>query len=92
MKVLGISAGRKEGNSELLLKQALLACEDAGNEVQFIRLHDYYIKPCVGCEACTMLLSSMKAPKCKYGWDEDDIRFLMDQIQSSGYSQWDSLF
>ncbi len=83
MKVLGISAGRPEGNSEILLKEALKACEANGQEVTFIRLHDYYIKPCIGCEFCTTLLSSGKPPRCKYDWSEDDIRFLMDQIQAS---------
>lgn len=83
MKVLGITAGRKDSNSELLLKRALKSAEEAGHEVSFLRLHDYYIKPCVGCEACTMLLSSGKPPKCKYGWDEDDIRYLMDRVQES---------
>lgn len=83
MKVLGIAAGRKDGNSELLLKMALKAVEEAGHEVSFLRLHDYYIKPCVGCEACTMLIASGKTPKCKYSWEEDDIRFLMDRVQES---------
>ncbi len=82
-RVLGIAAGRVNGNSELLLKHALKAIEDEGHEVQFLRLHDYYIKPCVGCEACTMLLSSGKPPRCKYGWEEDDMKFITDQIKAS---------
>jgi len=53
MRLLGISAGRKMGNSEILLKEALMAAEQAGDiEVEIIRLHDLKIKYCTGCEAC----------------------------------------
>jgi multimeric flavodoxin WrbA len=41
MKVLGITCGRKNGNSELLLKQAFKAIEEkCGAETEFIRLQD----------------------------------------------------
>jgi multimeric flavodoxin WrbA len=40
------------GNSEILLKEALLAAEEAGIEVEMLRLHDLNIKPCTGCNAC----------------------------------------
>ena len=49
MKVLGIAMGRRNGNSEILLKHALKACEEDGAEVSFFRLHDYHINPCTGC-------------------------------------------
>jgi multimeric flavodoxin WrbA len=52
MKLLGLSAGRKMGNSEILLKEALMAAEEAGVEVELLRLHDLNIKPCTGCTAC----------------------------------------
>ncbi len=52
MKILGISAGRPMGNSELLAKFALKGAEDAGCEVEFLRLQDYRIQPCIGCEMC----------------------------------------
>ena len=53
MKILGISAGRKMGNSEIMLKEALMkAQETSGAEVEIIRLHDLKIKPCTGCESC----------------------------------------
>jgi multimeric flavodoxin WrbA len=54
MKVLGISCGRRMGNTEIMVKEALMGAEDAGAEVQFLRLHDYYIKPCTGCNSCAM--------------------------------------
>jgi multimeric flavodoxin WrbA len=53
MKLLGISAGRKMGNSEILLKEALMAAEATGDiEVEIIRLHDLKIRFCTGCEEC----------------------------------------
>ena len=33
---MGITAGRKDSNSEILLKEALLACEKQGAEVTMI--------------------------------------------------------
>lgn len=52
MKLLGLAAGRKMGNSEILLKEALMAAEETGVEVELLRLHDLNIKPCTGCTAC----------------------------------------
>ncbi len=52
MKLLGLSAGRKMGNSEVLLKEALMGAEELGIDVEMLRLHDLHIKPCTGCTAC----------------------------------------
>lgn len=52
VKLLGLSAGRSMGNSEILLKEALHGAEDAGAEVELLRLHDLTIKPCTGCASC----------------------------------------
>ena len=43
MKILGIVAGRHNGNSEILVKEALLACQEAGAECKLINLFDYNI-------------------------------------------------
>ena len=89
MKVLGIGAGRRNGNSEILLKNALKAIEEEGIEVSFLRLHDYYIKPCTGCELCTKLgrdpevLAGTKEVHCMYPWDQDDYKFLTDMIKEA---------
>ena len=48
MKVLGISFGRKLGNTEVMVKQALKVCENAGHAIKFIRADDLNIKPCTG--------------------------------------------
>lgn len=63
-KVMGIGAGRKNGNSEILLKEALLVCQQQGAEVTMINLHDYNIEPCTGCECCTMGMAQGKKVDC----------------------------
>ncbi len=52
-KVIGLCAGRKDSNSEILLKEALLACQELGAEVTFANLRDFEIKDCIGCTSCT---------------------------------------
>ncbi len=52
MKVVAICAGRRMGNSEILAKFALKGAEDAGCEVALLRLQDFQVKPCTGCEVC----------------------------------------
>lgn len=51
-KVLGISFGRKMGNTETMIKTALMECEKEGAEIKFIRADDLDIKDCTGCVAC----------------------------------------
>lgn len=53
-KVLGLSFGRKMGNTDVMIKTALMECEKAGNEVKFIRADDLDIKPCTGCISCVV--------------------------------------
>ena len=53
MKVLALNgSSRKNGNTEILLKQALMGAESEGAEVELLRLTDYKIKPCRGCGLC----------------------------------------
>ena len=42
-QVMGVTAGRKNSNSEILLKEALLVCQEMGAEVRMINLKDYNI-------------------------------------------------
>lgn len=51
-KVVGFSFGRKLSNTEILIKEALLECEKAGMEIQFIRCDDLDIHICTGCCSC----------------------------------------
>jgi multimeric flavodoxin WrbA len=53
IKVLGISTSpRIKGNSDLLLHQALEGAASAGAQVEYVRLSDYNISPCIECNAC----------------------------------------
>ena len=53
-KILGLSFGRKMSNCEVMVKQALNACREAGHEVRFIRVNDLHIEDCTGCIACVV--------------------------------------
>lgn len=53
MKVLAISASpRRNGNTELLLKEAIRGAEEAGAKVKLIRLRELRITPCLECLSC----------------------------------------
>lgn len=53
MKVLGICAGRKNGNTEIMMKEAFMAIEEkCGAECQLVRVQESSIHTCTGCEAC----------------------------------------
>ena len=77
IKVMGITAGRKNGNSEILLKEALTACEEAGAEVTMINLRDFNILDCTGCTACTKAMSQGKYAGCTLD-AKDDKKRIMD--------------
>lgn len=53
MKVIGISGSpRKEGNTEILVKQSLKPFYEKGWEVTEFFLSNKIINPCKGCETC----------------------------------------
>lgn len=53
-KVLGISFGRKMSNCDVMVKQALMTCEEAGCETAFLRADDLNITNCNGCISCVI--------------------------------------
>jgi len=54
LKVLGISTSpRREGNSDLLLRQALSGAQQAGSVAEYLRLCDYRIEGCRECYNCS---------------------------------------
>jgi multimeric flavodoxin WrbA len=68
LRVLGISTSpRVEGNSDLLLKQALAGAESQGGQVEYLHLRDFDISPCVECNFC------FSSGKCRI---EDDYQLL----------------
>ncbi|MBF0559026.1 MAG: flavodoxin family protein [Nitrospirae bacterium] len=47
-----LGSPRVEGNSDILLKEALKAVEAAGHDILMFRLNDMDIKPCQNCGGC----------------------------------------
>ena len=81
-KVMGVTAGRKDSNSEILLKEAILVCQEMGAEITMINLRDYELLDCTGCTACTMGMSMGKNTGCSLK-DKDDkdkiMKVMLDQ-------------
>lgn len=68
-KVLIVSSSyRTKGNSARLAEEFLRGAKDAGNDVEFISLHDKKIDFCRGCLAC------QKLKRCVISDDADRIR------------------
>lgn len=54
MRVLGIVCSpRQQGNTEILVMEALKAVAEAGAETELVLVADKDIAPCDGCGACT---------------------------------------
>jgi len=54
MKILGIVCSpRKEGNTEILVREALAGAAEKGAETELLHLADLKISPCTACEACS---------------------------------------
>lgn len=77
MKVLGISAGTKNGNNDAMCKEALMGAQEAGAEIEFIRLLDLDIKYCTGCIACVKGLMSGRGGMCPL---KDDFEWLKNKM------------
>lgn len=77
MKILGISGGSKNGANDCMCKEALLAAQEQGAEVEFVRLLDLDIKHCTGCKACVMGLFTGRGNMCVL---KDDFQWLLDKM------------
>jgi multimeric flavodoxin WrbA/uncharacterized Zn finger protein (UPF0148 family) len=85
MKLLGLSCGTKlgrrhmgmliGGNTEVLVKEALMGAEELGVDVEFVRLYDLDIRACLHCRTC--LTYEKGADACVI---KDDAPFLYDRI------------
>jgi len=70
--VFGISTSpRRKGNSDLLLREALTGAESAGAKIEYVRLADYKVGPCIECNAC------FKTGECAV---KDDYQQLLEKI------------
>jgi multimeric flavodoxin WrbA len=79
MKILGITCGRSNSNTEILVKEALMGAEEGGAEVELIRLHDLTIKPCTGCNSCVIdLLEKGGSGQCVI--KNDDFAFFNEKF------------
>lgn len=77
MKILGISAGSKNGNNDAICKEALMGAAECGAEVEFIRLLDLELKPCTGCNACLKSLNAGGDGACPI---KDDFEWLREKV------------
>ncbi|MDI6702454.1 flavodoxin family protein [Methanothermobacter wolfeii] len=68
VKIVGICGSpRKNGNTEILLREALRAAEDCGAETELIRLAGLDINPCRACDSCK------KTGECAIDDDLNDV-------------------
>ncbi len=75
MKIIAFSGSpRKNGNTELLLKEAVKGIESEGLEVRTFDLNIMNIRPCQGCGGC------IKTGECIY---KDDMLRVSDAIRSA---------
>ncbi len=51
-KIIGLSCGRKYGNSEILLKEAAMGAEEFGVQTEIIRALALKVLPCRSCGGC----------------------------------------
>ena len=75
MKLLGVSCGRRMGNSEVLLREALMGAEELGIETEILCLLDVDVKPCLGCKICPAEIKNKEACIIK-----DDAVFVWNKI------------
>lgn len=72
VKLLGIiGSPRKDGNTEIMMKEALKAGEQEGAETELIHLVDFNLKPCDGCRIC------FETKKCVI---EDDVEKIFEKM------------
>lgn len=75
MKILGLSfSPRKNGNTMILLDEALKGAKQEGAEVELYSVADKTIKPCDGCRSCS------KTGICHI---KDDMQGLYDKLLES---------
>ncbi len=85
MKILGISAGRRNGTNDSMCRVALKEAKTLGAEVEFINLNDLELKNCTGCLACVNSIFSGKGNACAI---KDDYMFLQDKMLGADGIIW----
>lgn len=77
MKILGISAGTKNGSNDCMCKEALMGAQGAGADVEFINLFDLNIQHCTGCVACVNAVFTKGRKVCTI---KDDFAWLLEKM------------
>ncbi|MDL2293006.1 flavodoxin family protein [Ruminococcaceae bacterium OttesenSCG-928-D13] len=78
MKVLGISFGKKNANTDIVVKEALYGAKAAGAEVAFVNTVNLKIGRCIGCGACSRMFEDEGKPcECII---KDDFQALEEKI------------
>jgi len=73
MRILGIVCSpRKNGNTEIMVKEALEAAHEAGSETELILVADKNIAPCDGCGSCR------ENGICRI---QDDMQMIYEQLE-----------
>ena len=82
MKVLGVVASHRFlGNTEILVKEALMGAEGQGAEVEIMRWTDYEILPCEGLATCLF-----GGTGCKLR-GKDDHNYLLEKLEDFAFVQ-----
>jgi len=72
MKVLGIVCSpRKGGNTEILVKEALVGARETGADVELLKVYEMEIAPCDGCMTC------QQSGECRI---KDDMQRIYEKI------------
>ena len=79
MYLAAFSFGRKWGNCEVFLKEALMGAEERGVEVRFYRIRDYDLHNCSACYQA-FCPAALDPHNCKY---KDDTPFLVEEFLNS---------
>ncbi|MHC1567221.1 MAG: flavodoxin family protein [Candidatus Syntropharchaeia archaeon] len=84
--VLGISGSpRKNGNTENMVKEALLAAKSMGDvKTEFISLAEKKVNPCTGCNRCYGFKIGATPEKFCYTHDDDGDEIYKAMLKSDG--------
>lgn len=82
MKVLGLSFGKRNANTDILVKEALYGAHEAfpDAEIKFINTQRLTIDRCIGCGACSTALEHGKDNVCIV---KDDFQMVEEEIRSA---------
>jgi len=77
VRIVGVQGSPRKGrNTEVLLRHALAAAEEAGAETELVNLAELDVKPCVGCNTC------VREKRCPLD-DEDDMTAVKEALLSA---------